>query len=162
MLVDTYSRRIFNMAYQFSGSYEEAQDMTQEIFMKLYNSLDKYDSRKKFSAWLLTLSKNHLIDNYRKTKWEKKNRDELDEHFLAAQGRSGPEEGMIREENKKILWSGLNHLSSEVRMAVILRDIQGKKYEEIAEIMKLPLGTVKSRVNRGRVQLAKILKNKRR
>lgn len=161
MLVDTYSRRIFNMAYQFSGSYEEAQDMTQEIFLKLYNSLEKYDSRKNFHAWLLTLSKNHLIDHYRKTKWEKKNRDEFDEHFLASQDRTGPEEGMVRKENKKILWSGLNHLSSEVRMAVILRDIQGKKYEEIAEILELPLGTVKSRVNRGRIQLAKILKTKK-
>ena len=68
---------------------------------------------------------------------------------------------MVREESKKIIWESLNHLSPEIRMAVILRDIQGKKYEEIAEIINLPLGTVKSRVNRGRLQLAKILKEKK-
>lgn len=162
MLVNTYSQRIFNMAYQFSGSYEESEDMTQEIFLKLYHSLRKYDSTKNFNAWLLTLSKNHLIDHYRKTKWEKKNRDEFDEHFLSSKEKWDPEEGMIKEESKKFLWEGLNRLPSEVRMAVILRDIQGKKYEEIAETLELPLGTVKSRVNRGRVQLAKMLRQKRR
>ena len=68
---------------------------------------------------------------------------------------------MLIQESKVIVWEGFNHLSSEIRMAIILRDIQGKKYEEIAEIMDLPLGTIKSRVNRGRLQLAKILKEKK-
>jgi RNA polymerase sigma-70 factor (ECF subfamily) len=161
MLVNAYSKRIFNMAYQFTGAYEEAEDMTQEIFMKLYNSLEKYDFDKNFSAWLLTLAKNHLIDQYRKTKWEKKSRDEFNEHYLSAEASDRPEEGAIREENKKMIWEGLRKLSSEVRMTMILRDIQGKSYEEIAEIMSLPLGTVKSRVNRGRLQLAKILKEEK-
>jgi RNA polymerase sigma-70 factor (ECF subfamily) len=161
MLVNAYSKRIFNMAYQFTGAYEEAEDMTQEIFMKLYNSLEKYDFDKNFSAWLLTLAKNHLIDQYRKTKWEKKSRDEFNEHYLSAEASDRPEEGAIREESKKMIWEGLRKLSSEVRMTVILRDIQGKSYEEIAEIMSLPLGTVKSRVNRGRLQLAKILKEEK-
>ena len=158
MLVNAYSKRIFNMAYQFTGAYEEAEDMTQEIFMKLYYSLEKYDFEKNFSAWLLTLSKNHLIDQYRKTKWEKKSRDDFNEHYLSIETSDWPEEGVIRKESKKMIWEGLGKLSSEVRITVILRDIQGKSYEEIAEIMNLPLGTVKSRVNRGRLQLAKILK----
>lgn len=161
MLVNAYSKRVFNLAYQFAGSYEEAEDQTQEIFFKLYNSIDKYDFEKNFSAWLLTLARNHLIDQYRKTKWEKKSRDEFDERFLAADPSADPEEGAVAQENKKIVWEGFNHLSAEIRMAVILRDIQGKKYEEIAEIMDLPLGTIKSRVNRGRLQLAKILKEKK-
>ncbi|UCC39779.1 MAG: RNA polymerase sigma factor [Candidatus Aminicenantes bacterium] len=161
MLVDFYSKRIFNLAYQFAGSYEEAEDLTQEVFLKLYNSLSKYDLEKNFSAWLLTLARNYMIDQYRKTKWEKKTRDEFDEHYLASDAFDSPENGMVREESKKIIWESLNHLSTEIRMAVILRDIQGKKYEEIAEIINLPLGTVKSRVNRGRLQLAKILKEKK-
>ena len=81
MLVDAYSKRVFNMAYQFSGSYEEAEDLTQDIFIKLYNSLTKYDFSKNFSAWLLTMSKNYLIDQYRRTKWEKKKRDNFDEYY---------------------------------------------------------------------------------
>jgi RNA polymerase sigma-70 factor (ECF subfamily) len=161
MLVNTYSKRIFNLAYQFAGSYEEAEDMTQDIFFKLHNSIPKYDFDKNFTAWFLTLARNHLIDQYRKTKWEKKSRDEFDEHYLTAETSSSPEESVLTQESKKIVWKGFNHLSSEIRMAVILRDIQGKKYEEIAEIMELPLGTVKSRVNRGRLQLAKILKEKK-
>lgn len=161
MLVNAYSKRVFNLAYQFAGSYEEAEDLTQDIFMKLYNSISKYDFEKNFTAWLLTLARNHLIDQYRKTKWEKKSRDEFDEHFLAAGISSSPEESVLARESKKIVWEGFNHLSSEIRMAVILRDIQGKKYEEIAEIMELPLGTVKSRVNRGRLQLAKIIKKRK-
>jgi len=161
MLVNAYSKKVFNLAYQFAGSYEEAEDMTQDIFFKLHSSIEKYDFEKNFTAWLLTLARNHLIDQYRKTKWEKKSRDEFNEHLLSADSRSCPEEGVMIQESKKIVWEAFNHLSSEIRMAIILRDIQGKKYEEIAEIMDLPLGTVKSRVNRGRLQLAKILKEKK-
>lgn len=161
MLVNAYSRRVFNMAYQFTGTYEEAEDMTQEIFMKLCISLEKYDFEKNFSAWLLTLAKNYLIDQYRRTKWEKKTREDFNEHYLQADASESPEAGILRQESQKMIWDGLHQLSSEVRMTVILRDIQGKSYEEIAEIMGLPLGTVKSRVNRGRLQLARILKEKR-
>lgn len=158
MLVNLYSKRIFNLAYQFSGNYPQAEDLTQEIFLKLYNSLSKYDFEKDFSAWLLTLSRNYLIDQYRKTKWERTKRDDFNEYYLASSAFESPENDIIKEENKKIIWESFNYLSSDIRMAVILRDIQGKKYEEIAEIMSLPLGTVKSRVNRGRLHLAKILK----
>jgi len=161
MLVNTYSRRVFNLAYQFSGTREEAEDMTQEIFLKLYHALVKYDFSRNFDAWLLTLARNHLIDEYRRTKWEKKSRDDFNEYTLSADAVSGPEETVLREENKKLVWEGFNSLSNEIRMAIILRDIQGKKYDEIAEIMELPLGTVKSRVNRGRLQLAKILREKK-
>ncbi len=160
MLVNIYSKRIFNMAYQFTGAFEEAEDMTQEIFLKIYTSLGKYDFEKNFNAWLLTLAKNHLIDQYRKTKWEKKKRDNFNEHYLAADDFNAPEDVILREESKKVIWEGLSLLSTEVRMTIILRDIQGKRYEEIAEIMDLPLGTVKSRVNRGRLQLARILREK--
>lgn len=161
MLVDAYSKRVFNMAYQFSGSYEEAEDLTQDIFIKLYNSLTKYDFSKNFSAWLLTMSKNYLIDQYRRTKWEKKTRDDFDEYHLASSERESPEYSLAQEETKKLIWQGFNHLSADIRMAVILRDIQGKKYDEMAEILDIPLGTIKSRVNRGRLQLAKVLKEKK-
>ena len=161
MLVNTYSRRIFNMAFQFSGSYEEAEDMTQDIFFKLYNSLKKFDFKRNFTAWLLTIAKNYLIDEYRRTKWEKKSRDNFDEQFLVSEAQEGPEEDVLKEESKRTIWEGLNALPSEIRITIILRDIQGKSYEEIAEIMSLPAGTVKSRINRGRLQLARFLKEKK-
>jgi RNA polymerase sigma-70 factor (ECF subfamily) len=161
MLVNTYSKRVFNLAYQFAGSYQEAEDLTQDIFLKLYGALRKYDFEKNFTAWLLTLAKNHLIDTYRKTKWEKAHRDEFDERFAAPETARGPESGLSQEADRKLVWTGLNQLAPETRMAVILRDIQDKSYEEAAEILGLPLGTVKSRINRGRLQLARILKNKK-
>jgi RNA polymerase sigma-70 factor (ECF subfamily) len=161
MLVNTYSKRIFNMAYQFAGSYQEAEDLTQDIFLKLYNSLSKYDFKRNFSAWLLTLTKNYLIDQYRRTKWEKKTREDFNDQYLSSEAFENPEEGLVIEENKRIIWRGINNLTPEIRIAVILRDIQGKQYDEIAEIMSLPLGTVKSRINRGRLQLAKIVKEKK-
>jgi RNA polymerase sigma-70 factor (ECF subfamily) len=161
MLVNIHSKRIFNLAYQFSGSYQAAEDLTQEIFLKLYNSLPKFDISKNFNAWLMTLSRNYLIDQYRKRKLENTSRDEFDEHLLVSDTYKGPEERILEKENKKLVWEGFDHLSPDIRMAVILKDIQGKKYDDIAEIMSLPLGTVKSRVNRGRLLLAKTLKEKK-
>jgi RNA polymerase sigma-70 factor (ECF subfamily) len=158
MLVNAYSKKIFNLAYQFSGNHAAAEDLTQEIFLKLYSSLRKFDFKRNFTAWLLTLSKNYLIDQYRKTKWEKTSRDEFDENLMSAGRRGGPESAVLLSEKRQIVWQGLTQLSPDIRMAVILRDIQGKSYDEIAEILTLPLGTVKSRVNRGRLKLADILK----
>jgi RNA polymerase sigma-70 factor (ECF subfamily) len=161
MLMNTYAKRVFNMAYQFCGNREEAEDLTQDIFLKLHHSLSKFDFQKNFTAWLLTLAKNHLIDEYRKTKWEKTQRDEFDERVLPQASISGPEESLVQKETRALIWEGLNRLSSEMRMAVILRDLQGRSYEEMAEILGLPLGTVKSRVNRARIALAEVLKEKK-
>jgi len=97
MLVNAYSKKVFNLAYQFSGSYQEAEDLTQDIFVKLFGSLRKYDPGKNFTAWLLTLSRNHLIDEYRRTKLEKSQRDEFDDGVLAHQAFDDPE---------KTLWLG--------------------------------------------------------
>jgi RNA polymerase sigma-70 factor (ECF subfamily) len=159
--MNTHAKRVFNMAYQFCGSRQEAEDLTQEIFLKLYNSLSKFDFEKNFTAWLLTLTKNYLIDEYRRTKWEKTQRDEFDERVLSQTSLSGPEESLVRKETQALIWSGLNRLSSEMRMAIILRDLQGRSYEEMAEILNLPLGTVKSRVNRARIALAEVLREKK-
>ncbi|HOI44140.1 MAG TPA: RNA polymerase sigma factor [Candidatus Aminicenantes bacterium] len=158
MLVNSYSKKIFNMAYQFTGSYEQAEDATQEIFIKLFHSLRKFDFDRNFTAWLLTMTKNHLIDDYRRTRRERTQRDDYDEHYLCASPAENPENRLFREEERKKIWEKLDLLSPELRMTLILRDIQGRSYEEIAGIMSLPLGTVKSRVNRARLQLAGLLR----
>jgi len=161
MLVDLYSKKIFNLAYQFAGSREEAEDLTQDIFVKLYGSLSKYDFERSFTAWFLTLARNHLIDSYRRTKWEKRQRDDFEAHAATLASSDNPERGLVLEETKRVLWEGLNLLPGDVRMAVILKEIQGKSYEETAEIMGLPVGTVKSRISRGRLQLAKLLRGRK-
>jgi len=160
-LVNTFAKRIFNMAYQFSGSRQEAEDRTQEVFLKLHGALPKFDFGKNFTAWLLTLAKNHLIDEYRRTKWEKTQRDDFDDRVLAQPAHDGPETSLVEKETKALVWEGLNRLSADMRMVIILRDLQGKSYEEVAEILSLPLGTVKSRVNRARLQLTQVLREYR-
>ena len=161
MIVDLYSKKVFNLAFQFSGSREEAEDLTQDIFIKLYGSLSKYDFERSFTAWFLTLARNHLIDSYRRTKWEKRQRDDFETHAGTLASADDPERGLALEETKRVLWQGLNLLPADVRMAVILKEIQGKSYEETAEIMGLPIGTVKSRISRGRLQLAKLLRDQK-
>jgi len=161
MIVDLYSKKVFNLAFQFSGSREEAEDLTQDIFIKLYGSLSKYDFERSFTAWFLTLARNHLIGSYRRTKWEKRQRDDFETHAGTRASADDPERGLALEETKRVLWQGLNLLPAEVRMAVILKEIQGKSYEETAEIMGLPIGTVKSRISRGRLQLAKLLRDRK-
>jgi len=161
MIVDTHSRKSFNMADQFAGSYEEAEDLSQDIFFKLYHALPKYDRAKNFTAWFLTLAKNHLIDTYRRTRWQKVNRDEFDERLIGRDETESPEESLVRQDSQKAVWEGLGKLPPETRMALILRDIQGKSYEEVATIMSIPIGTVKSRINRGRLELARILSQKK-
>ena len=160
MLVRKYSRRIFNLAYQFSGIYEEAEDITQEIFLKLYKCLNQYNFEINFEAWLIRLAKNYCIDYYRKTKKEKLRRIDFDKLKYIETNSLNPENNFLLKEKLRVVFEGLQSLNPDVRMAVILRDIHGMSYEEIAQIMELPLGTVKSRINRGRIQLAKNLKRK--
>jgi RNA polymerase sigma-70 factor (ECF subfamily) len=157
-LVNMYAKKVFNMAYQFCGSRQEAEDMTQDVFLKLYGSLAKFDFKRNFTAWLLTLTKNYLIDEYRRTKWEKTRRDDFNDQLLSQSSLRSPEENLDRKEIREVVWQGLKHLSSDMRMAVVLRDLQGHSYEEMAQILRLPLGTVKSRVNRARLQLAEVLR----
>jgi RNA polymerase sigma-70 factor (ECF subfamily) len=156
-----YAKKVFNMAYQFCGSRQEAEDMTQDVFLKLYGSLAKFDFKRNFTAWLLTLTKNYLIDEYRRTKWEKTRRDDFNDQLLSQSSLRSPEENLDRKEIREVVWQGLKHLSSDMRMAVVLRDLQGHSYEEMAQILRLPLGTVKSRVNRARLQLAEVLRKGR-
>lgn len=157
-LVDQFAKRIFSMAYRFSNNREEAEDMTQEIFVKLWNNLPRYDSGKDFTAWFLTMARNHLIDEYRKQKLEKSLRDEFDEQTQSRPAYDGPEEGYARLEARQTLMTYLAGLPSDMRTAIILRDIEGRSYEEMAETLHLPQGTVKSRVNRARLRLAELVR----
>lgn len=157
MLVDLYAKRIYNLAYRFSGTPQEAEDLVQDIFLKLYNSLEKYDFQKDFSAWFLTLARNHLIDEYRHQRQEKSLRDNLDELTLSAAVTDGPENNYLSRESSELIRQALSELSPDLRTVLILREIEGYGYEEIAEKLGVPLGTVKSRVNRARIQLAEVI-----
>jgi len=167
-IVQRYSRRIYNICYRFAGSADVAQDLTQEVFIKMYRTLNSYEvERGAFMTWVTTLTRNLLVDNFRKTKQERLT-DSLDstasdhEDAIALSEQipdrgPSPDSAVQNRETKDAVHSALQKLSPELREAVILRDLQDMDYREIATVLKVPEGTVKSRINRGRGELARLL-----
>lgn len=164
-IVTTFSRRIFNLAYRFTSSIESAEDLTQEVFIRIYKSLDQYDAKQgDLSNWLMRLARNLIIDDYRHRQRNPQNTyaEDVEEHsfHLKAVGGSMQKE-MERREMAQQVQEGIDKLPSDLRTCVILRDIEELSYQEIVELLQIPEGTVKSRINRGRIELAKILRRMR-
>jgi len=156
MIVNEYSKRIYNMALNFSGSSDDASDITQDIFIKIYNNIEKYNDDRSFHSWVLTIARNHCIDFYRKNK-RNMMRQELEENMAVTD--YTPEHSSIKDADIHTLREKLAHLDPDLRLMLIMRDIQDYSYADISENLKLPLGTVKSRINRGRVKLARLFLN---
>ena len=167
-IVQRYHRRIYNICYRFAGSSDDAQDLTQEVFIKMYRTLNTYDvERAAFMTWVTTVTRNLLVDHFRKTKHDRMT-DSLDapvsEHEDAMplsdkiEDSSLPPDARVQSrETKESVHHALQKLSPELREAVILRDLQDMDYREIATVLRVPEGTVKSRINRGRAELARLL-----
>lgn len=164
-IVSLYSRRIFNLAYRFTSSVEAADDLTQEVFIRIYKTLDQYDPKQgNLSSWLMRLARNLIIDDYRHRQRNPQNSyaDDVEDHtfHLRAVGTSAQKE-MERRELCAQVQEGIDKLPPDLRTCVILRDIEELSYKEIVDALDIPEGTVKSRINRGRIELAKILKRMR-
>jgi RNA polymerase sigma factor (sigma-70 family) len=167
-IVQRYHRRIYNICYRFAGSGNDADDLTQEVFIKMYRTLHSYDvDRGAFMTWVTTITRNLLVDHFRKTKQERMT-DSLDtvssEHEDAMPlSEQIPDRGPAQDsrvhsrETGETVHQALQKLSPELREAVILRDLQDMDYRDIATVLKVPEGTVKSRINRGRAELARLL-----
>jgi RNA polymerase sigma-70 factor (ECF subfamily) len=158
-IVRRHWRLVFNVAYTFVGSSELAEDLAQEVFIKLFKSLETFDRRANFQTWLVSVSRNLCIDHYRSVRKEREAiaRD-VDPADLApaAPGRSAYAE-LEQRDRVLLLRAALDRLAPALRTAVLLRDIQELTYQEIADRLGLPEGTVKSRINRGRTELARHL-----
>ena len=167
-IVQRYHRRIYNICYRFAGSADDAQDLTQEVFIKMYRTLSSYDvERGAFMTWVTTITRNLLVDHFRKSKQDRIT-DSLDatpsEHedsmplVEQIQDKSLPPDSRVQSrETGETVHRALQKLSPDLREAVILRDLQDLDYREIATVLKVPEGTVKSRINRGRAELARLL-----
>ena len=167
-IVQKYHRRIYNICYRFAGSGDDAEDLTQEVFIKMYRTLNSYDvDRGAFMTWVTTITRNLLVDHFRKTKQDRMT-DSLDtvssEHEDAMPlSEQIPDRGLSQDsrvqsrETGETVHQALQKLSPELREAVILRDLQDLDYRDIAAVLKVPEGTVKSRINRGRAELARLL-----
>lgn len=161
-LVRSHSRLVYGACYRFTGRVDDANDMTQEVFLRVFRSLHTYQpSAGAFRTWLVRLTRNLLIDHYRKTKKDQA-LSPLDDSSYKLEQTHGVEaraDGLAASrEASDLIQKGLQFLSPELREAVILRDIQGLEYREIAEALGVPDGTVKSRINRGRTELAQRLR----
>jgi RNA polymerase sigma-70 factor (ECF subfamily) len=171
-LVRTHHRRVYGLCYRFTGNPADAEDLTQDVFLKVYSNLSSFDTgRGSLQVWITTMTRNLLVDNFRRTRnqratgslddgWE--NAEDLKPiDRLTARGPS-PQESAAQKELAKMVQEALARVSVELREAVILRDLQDLDYKEIAQVLSIPEGTVKSRISRGRAELARLLERNKR
>jgi RNA polymerase sigma-70 factor, ECF subfamily len=160
-LVRRHTRRVFNLCYRFTGNGTEAEDLTQEVFLRIFRTLGSYEpSFGGFPTWLTSVARNLLVDHYRRTRRDRAT-DSIDDAMpVLEQKHSGAQTPDRLAEGAELsaqLQRALARLSPELREAVILRDLQQLEYAEIQQVLAVPEGTVKSRINRGRIELARIL-----
>jgi RNA polymerase sigma-70 factor, ECF subfamily len=162
-IVRQHWRKVFNVAYKFVGSHEQAEDLTQDIFLKIFKSLDTFDRRANFQTWLISVSRNLCIDHYRSVRKERQtiDREVTAEDVSPVSATISPLAALEHRDLASLLRQALQGLPQSLRMAVLLRDIQELSYQEIAERLRLPEGTVKSRINRGRKELARQIRRLR-
>jgi RNA polymerase sigma-70 factor (ECF subfamily) len=153
-------RKVFNVAYKFVGKHDEAEDLTQDIFLKIFKALKTFDRRANFQTWIISISRNLCIDHYRSVRKERQMiAREVDTGDLQPVSvERGPYQAVEHGDLRVLLRQALQTLPVTLRTAVILRDLHELSYQEIADQLGLPEGTVKSRINRGRIELARQLK----
>jgi len=159
-IVRSLTRRIFSLCYYYTGRRDEAEDLTQEIFIRIYQNLRTFRPESgSFANWALRLSRNLIIDRFRRTRRFRNFGGSEELEALPIQDRTlpGPLRKMEQAEACRILGEALHALPPETKEAVVLKDLQGMAYQEIAEALGIPEGTVKSRLRRGRLALAQKL-----
>ena len=162
-LVRLHTRRVYGLCYRFTGSASEAQDLTQEVFLRVFRTLKTFRSTEgSFGTWLARVTRNLLIDHYRRTRQERVT-DSIEGQLPLIEQAGGaasarPDQAVAGREASEILQATLQMLPPDLREAVILRDLQEMEYREIADVLQIPEGTVKSRINRGRAELTRRLR----
>ncbi len=164
ILVDRYQDRIYSVVLNYAGNPDDAVDIMQETFLKAYNKLASFNQSSAFYTWLYRIAINTAIDALRKRK--SRPADSLDDDKYSQIGfepvshdiSTDPEVSAVRSEQVRMLRNGLSYLSEKLKGVIILHDVEGLSQEEVAEILHIPVGTVKSRVSRGRQELKKVLK----
>ena len=163
-IVYRYKDRLLNFIYRFLNDIDRSEDLVQDTLLKLYTHKDSYQEIAKFSTWLYTIAANLAKTELRKLKRRRTfSVTELsyeDKEFIITSSDTTPIDDQLSQEIEKNIHQALSLLPDDFKTIIILRDIQELSYDEISKIVKLPLGTVKSRINRGRVKLQQLLKKK--
>jgi len=162
LLVKTYTRKVYAVCYRFTGNDSESQELTQEVFVRVFRTLKTFRAGEgSFGVWLTRLTRNLLIDHYRRTRIDRVT-DSIEDQLPMLEEKtalSARTDGMLAgREASEMLQAALQKLSPDLREAVILRDLEEMEYREIAHVLRVPEGTVKSRLNRGRAELARVLR----
>jgi len=166
-IVARYKSPITNYLYRFLNDYEEAVDLTQETFVRVYFAIDRYHTEYAFSTYIYRIATNLAISELRKRKRRTilsltglfQSDDEEQTEYQPPDNRSRPDEDLVQEERSRVIAKAIVALPPKYRVPIILRDIEGKSYDEIAEILDLGLGTTKSRISRARGLLKEKLKH---
>jgi RNA polymerase sigma-70 factor, ECF subfamily len=155
-LVDLFGQKIYSVAYHFTLKREDAEELAQEIFLKIFENLHRFDGGFPLAAWIVSLSRNLCIDRYRRRKREKSFRFVTDDAVSPMLTSSDdPAADALKKERTKILFSALAEIPEDLAEILVLRDLDGLAYEEIGRALALPDGTVKSRLFRARTEVAK-------
>jgi RNA polymerase sigma-70 factor (ECF subfamily) len=171
-MVRTHHKRVYGLCYRFTGNPADAEDVTQEVFLKIYSNLAAFNATKgSLPVWITTLTRNLLVDTFRRNR-KARATSSLDEGWESVEDLKpidrltsrapSPHEAAAHKELKKMVQGALAQVSVELREAVILRDLQDLDYKEIAQVLGIPEGTVKSRISRGRAELARLLERTKR
>ena len=164
-LVKAHTRRVYAICYRFTGKDSEAQDLTQDVFLRVFRSVKSFRAGEgSFAVWLTRLTRNLLIDHYRRSKMDRAT-DSIEDQLGVMENRAAIESRtdavLAGREASEVLQAALAKLSPELRETVILRDLEEMEYRDIALTLGVPEGTVKSRLNRGRAELARILRRQK-
>jgi RNA polymerase sigma-70 factor, ECF subfamily len=163
-IVTSFTRRVYNLSYRYTNRRDEAEDLTQEIFIKVYQNLKSFRADAgSLQNWILKVARNLIIDHYRQTRRYQPagGTEELETMNVQDEKTPNPLRAAEQTEASRFLMQGLQALAPELKEAVILRDLEGCPYQDIAEMLGIPEGTVKSRINRGRLELTKLLTKRR-
>jgi len=156
-LVERHAPRIHGLAWAFTRSTSEADDLTQEVFLRLWQNLDRYDGRSPLSAWILAVSRNLCIDHLRRNRRDPTHAGVETEILDRIPAPGDPLADALGSDRRRVLRSALHQLPVELAEVIVLRDLLEYSYQEIASITQIPIGTVKSRLNRARPALAEVL-----
>lgn len=164
MIIRLYGRQIFNLCFRFTGRKDAAEDLTQDIFIRAYQTLRTFRVETgSFRNWLFRVGRNLIVDHYRRERrlYGCTENESVEDLKLEDERTPSPLRIAEQAEAARFLMDGLMALSPELREAVLLRDMEGLTYHEVARIVGASEGTIKSRVSRGRLQLARILVRRR-
>jgi RNA polymerase sigma-70 factor, ECF subfamily len=160
-LVDRFGQKVYSVAYHFTLKREDAEELSQEIFLKIFENLHRYEGTFPLVAWVVSISRNLCIDRYRRLKREKSFRFVSDEAVAPMlTSTDDPAAQALRKERTRMLFAALSEIPEDLAEILVLRDLDGLAYEEIGQALELPEGTVKSRLFRARAEVARRIRER--